>query len=341
MPSLLTGVTGLAAASRRPEPSTAPPALGDGGRARLTQAAPVLRRPGAVVFVDDDPVFLHSIASIVSARRHCRFFTQPEQVVEHLAQERPFALADRWQLQSMISNSRKGDPLAPQLLAYWASQTERFRLTQMVVADQIMPRTSGLELFDQIAEVGCSHVLLTGESDTNTAVSAFDEGQIDYFLTKQHPQFFDVLDLWIRRCADMPGDPFQSTWEECLAPNQKASIALGGNRLESVLRERFIEYAIIGEPFGALGVTADRTIGWLQIVEGERPLPAQIDNSRLARDLREPAGAFEAAVDEITPRLGTAYFDLSSAWGRLPAVTNFDGWLAAQPPVHIEDAKRH
>lgn len=330
------------AALRPPEASRrAPPPLRDGARARVAHAAPVLRRPGAVVFVDDDPVFLHSIAGIVSSRRHCRFFTQPDQVVELLAQERPFALADRWQFQSMIGNARRGASLAPQLLAYWASQTERFRLTQMVVADQMMPLTSGLELFDEIAEAGCSHVLLTGESDTGTAVAAFDEGQIDFFLTKQHPQFLDVLGLWLRRCADMPSDGLQSVWEECLTAPQKASIALGGDRLESLLRERFIEYAIIGKPFGALGITADRRIGWLQIIEADRRLPARIDNLQLAQDLQEAAAAFEAEVDEIAPRLGIAYFDLSAAWARLPAVTNFDGWLTAQPPAHVEDAQRH
>jgi CheY-like chemotaxis protein len=314
-----------------------PVPVSTGGR---TAPAPYLQRPGSVVFVDDNQDFLEAMAGAISPRQSALFFTHPRQVVEHLERQAPFAQADVWQHRSMISRWLDARvPLAPQLLQYWAAHTERFGLTRVVVTDGVMSNITGLELLDRISEYPCARVLLTGSDDARSAIAAFNDDRIDYFLTKQDTGLLNTLERIVERAACVPPDAVQGAWALCLAPAQEHAIQVAGGALRSALQARFNEYAIIGEPFGALGIGAGGCIGWLQFVEAkDGKLPARVGNQEVIGQLLGQSAASEASVEPISSDFGFAFFDLAAHTLSLPPITHFGAWQARQPRRRVQAA---
>jgi len=310
----------------------------EGIRPRLS----LLKRAGGVIFLDDDPRFLESLASTVPAQWACRFFSHPDQVLEVLEAEAPFVQADLWQHQSMVKRCMAGDPLAPQLLQYWATQTERFALTQAVFVDEQLPGMSGLELLARLREFEGQRILLTGTVDERSALNAFNSGRIDYYLPKSHEDLPWELRHCLTSMARFPTEKAETAWALCLAlrasEEQQEILSREGIVLQDLLSARFSEFAVIGEPFGALGITPDGRLEWLQFAPSGGEAAAVLSNAVLMQQLNCASDAATAPVQRITKGLGVASFDLTGVREKLPAITHFGDWLACQPHRHVADA---
>jgi CheY-like chemotaxis protein len=309
----------------------------EGIRPRLS----LLKRAGRVIFLDDDPRFLESLASTVPAQWACRFFSHPDQVLDVLEAEAPFVQADLWQHQSMVKRCMAGDPLVPQLLQYWATQTERFALTQAVFVDEQLPGMSGLELLARLREFEGQRILLTGTVDERSALNAFNSGRIDYYLPKSHEDLPWELRQCLTSMARFPTEKAETAWALCLAlrasEEQQDLLSREGVVLQDLLSARFSEYAVIGEPFGAVGITPDGRLEWLQFAPGGEAATV-MSNSVLMQQLDCASDASTAPVQRITKGLGLASFDLTAVRHKLPAITHFGDWLACQPRRHVAGA---
>ena len=120
---------------------------------------PLFHRPGAVVFLDDDPDYLEMLALVLPRQWHVELFVRPLECINYLQQEPPFWEADAWNQQQLVEHWRAGKPLIPQILGYWSKYTERFALTRVCVVDYSMPGMDGLQALGELLDWPGSRVV--------------------------------------------------------------------------------------------------------------------------------------------------------------------------------------
>ena len=274
---------------------------------------PLFHRPGAVVFLDDDPDYLEMLALVLPRHWHVKLFLRPVECIDYLQQEPPFWEADAWNQQQLIDQWREGKPLIPQILGYWSKYTERYALTRVCVVDYSMPGMDGLQALGELADWPGSRVLLTGQADEQVAVRAFNRGLIDQFIAKQTPDISRQLIEAVEHLLGTPNARHAQTWRATLSPEQNALL-----RNPSVSRDlaqfaakRWVEHVVIGEPFGVLGMDASGHVSWLQLetTEGLKALA----------ELAELEGVPASGLDDIRRGLKLADLELRQALGRIGA----------------------
>ena len=263
---------------------------------------PLFRRPGAVVFLDDDPAYLEMLAMVLPHHWDVRLHLRPQACVNQLQQEPPKWEADAWAQQEIIERWRAGSPLIPQILQYWATQTERFGLSRVCVFDYAMPGMDGLQALGELTDWPGGRVLLTGQADEHVAVSAFNRGLIDQFIAKQTPDISQHLIAVVQRMLDQPQIRHSHIWRAALTQPQHALLQVPsvGRQLASLASTHWVEHAVIGQPFGILGVDAEGRVSWLQ-------METSAGLAELA-ELAEAAGLNGAASEDI--RAGRTLVDL-------------------------------
>ena len=181
------------------------------------------RRPGGVVFLDDDPDYLEMLGEVMPPDWYVRLFMRPATCINVLQQEPPRWEADAWRQQEIINHWRAGASLIPQILNYWREDgTARFSLTQVCVVDYSMPAMSGLRVLSELTGWSGSRVLLTGRADEQLAVSAFNRGLIEQFIPKQAPEIrLRVTDV-LQNLLAQPDARHQQTWRATLSREQHA-----------------------------------------------------------------------------------------------------------------------
>jgi CheY-like chemotaxis protein len=318
---------------------------------------PLFHIPGSIAFLDDDADYLQMLALVVPAQWHVKLYSRCDDCIVQLQQEPPLWEADAWAQQQMIDVWRQlGTPLVPQILRYWAEHApSRYALTQVFVVDYSMPQMNGLQVLDELADWPGLRVLLTGQADEQIAVQAFNRGLIDQFLPKQAPDIAERLIEALARMQANAGGRFSQIWRGTLTPVQNALLRVPSiaRALRNLLGDRWVEYVVIGEPFGVLGRAADGTVGWLQMepVSGLEELEALAesigtDQYTLA-DIRSGTKLIDLELGQALGREGAPLLRPAFAIDRDEAllgalfpvdaaldakVEGYRAWLAAQSP---------
>jgi len=231
------------------------------------------RRPGGVVFLDDDPDYLEMLAQVMPPDWHVQLFLRPVGCIDTLMQEPPLWEADAWRQQEIINRWREGAALLPQILQYWREDgTARFAFTRVCVVDYSMPAMSGLRVLSELTGWSGARVLLTGRADEQLAVSAFNRGLIEQFIPKQAPGIRLRLTDAIQGLRRLPDPRHQQTWRATLTREQHTLLCTPSiaQELESlVLRQGWVEHVVIGAPFGVLALDAKGHVSWLQLEPAE------------------------------------------------------------------------
>ena len=228
---------------------------------------PLFHRPGAIVFLDDDPAYLEMLAMVLPRQWHVKLYLRPQTCINQLQQEPPLWEADAWTQQEMIERWRAGSPLIPQVLNYWANHTERFGLARVCVFDYAMPGMDGLQALGELTDWPGGRVLLTGQADEHVAVSAFNRGLIDQFIAKQTVDISQHLITVIQRMLAQPQIRHSQIWRAALTQPQHALLQVPSvaRQLTSLASSHWVEHVVIGQPFGILGMDADGRASWLQL----------------------------------------------------------------------------
>lgn len=298
---------------------------------------PLYRRPGGVVFLDDDRDYLEMLAEVMPPHWYVRPFSRPVACIELLQAEQQRVEADIWSQQEIISRWREGTSLVPQILQHWRDDgVGRLTLIRVCVVDYAMPAMSGLRVLGELTDWPGLRILLTGRADEQLAVSAFNRGLIDQFIPKQTPDIGRYLSGVIQSQRLVADERYQQLWRTTLSREQYALLAdpLIVQALEQVaLSQGWIEHVVIGAPFGVLGLDAQGGASWLQL-EPAANLP----------DLAEMAdsqGWDAATVHDI--RAGKKLMDLELALGGAHAPQARPAWVigsgaaplyAAVFPIH-------
>ncbi|MES2413976.1 MAG: response regulator [Pseudomonadota bacterium] len=262
------------------------------------------RRPGGVVFLDDDPDYLEMLAQVMPADWFVRLFVRPVACIELLQAEPPQWDSDAWRQQDIINRWREGVPLISQILDYWREDgTARFGLTQICVVDYSMPAMSGLRVLGDLAGWSGARVLLTGRADEQLAVSAFNRGLIEQFIPKQLPEVRRRVTEAIQKLMATPDARHQQTWRATLSREQHALLCMPAvaAALEGfAARQKWVEHVVTGAPFGILAMDSEARVSWLQ-------LEPRANLAELA-DMAESLGFDKAAVQDI--RIGKKLVDI-------------------------------
>lgn len=269
--------------------------------------------PGSIAFLDDDVDYLHMLSLVLPDVWNVRLFSRPQDCLAQLLPEAAQWEADAWTQQQIIDRWRQGaTPLVPQVLQFWAGHARRrYALTQACVADYSMPHMNGLQVLAELGDWAGLRVLLTGQADEQIAVQAFNRALIDQFLPKQGVDVTARLLMVLRSMPSNANTRCSQIWRGSLNPAQHAQL-----RVPSVARALqtqiahlgFVEYVVLGDPFGLLGRTASGTVGWLQLepVNGLEELEA----------LAESVGTDQAALQEIRHGRQLIDLELGQALGR-------------------------
>lgn len=227
----------------------------------------LFQRPGAVLFLDDDPDYLEMLGMVVPAQTQVELYSRPSGFLARMQSEPARWEADAAQQLQMIDRWRQGQPLLPQVLRYWATQPERYRLAQICVVDYAMPGTDGLSVLNTLLDWPGSRVLLTGQADEQIAIQAFNNGLIDQFVPKQATDITRHLLGVLRRLAQAPHPRLNTLWRAVLRPHQISLLQIPSvaQWLRDYTHHQWVEYVVLGEPFGLLGLDARGGAHWLQL----------------------------------------------------------------------------
>ena len=267
----------------------------------------LFHRPGAVVFLDDDPDYLEMLALVLPRHWHVELFLRPVECINYLQQEPPFWEADAWNQQELIDTWRNGKPLIPQILGYWSKYSERFALTRVCVVDYSMPGMDGLQALGELVDWPGSRVLLTGQADEQVAVRAFNRGLIDQFIPKQTQDISRRLIGAVEQLLFTADPRHAQTWRSTLTQEQSGLLRAPGvaDWLSAFCARHWVEHVLIGAPFGVLGMDAQGKVGWLQL---ETP-----EGLNALAELAEVAGVSAAGIAQIRSGARLADVELRQA----------------------------
>jgi CheY-like chemotaxis protein len=314
----------------------------------------LFRRPGSVVFVDDDAVFLEMLQLVLPRRWHALFYTAPRPVISLVQQSTARYEADASALQSMVFSAHDM-PLVPQLLTYLNSSPERFDMIQTVVSDYSMPAMDGLDLFRKIGDWGGSRILLTGQANDQVAIDALNAHPVRLIeqFTAKAPVSETLSAVLTRMISDLSAKAHPRYAQVLRGLISDSHFELLQDRdvaedLASYARRNWVEYFVIGQPFGVLGVTADGLPQWLQLepikslpeaadIAGDAGCtPSEIESIAAGKALPavELLGAGHTRVRPATAlNNGKVLGALFEPWPRL-AAGGYSQWLAARREDH-------
>jgi CheY-like chemotaxis protein len=272
---------------------------------------PVFQRPGCVVFLDDDPDYLDMLCMVLPERWHAELFSRPSRFFQRMRDE-----PDRWEADAaaqlqMIDRWHQGHPLLPQILHYWANTPSRYALVKTCVIDYAMPGTNGLQVLSTLLDWPGSRVLLTGQADEQVAVKAFNTGLIDQYVPKQAPDITRQLLDALRKLSLAAHPRLNTLWHAALQPAQQMLLQVPSvaKALRAHTERYWVEYVVLGEPFGLLGLTAAGECHWLQLetTQGLHDLAEMASSAGLDFDLvRSIESGEQLAAIELHQQLGLA-----------------------------------
>lgn len=324
----------------------------------------LFRRPGSVVFLDDDADYLEMLAEVMSPEWPVRLFMSPVDCIRQLMQEPIRWEADGWRQQEIVNRWQGGTPLIPQILQYWREdQAARFGFTKVCVVDYAMPAMSGLQVLGDLAGWTGYRVLLTGRIEEQLAVSAFNRGLIERFVPKQAADIRLRLTGAIQELLDRPDARHEQTWRSTLSRDQYALLcdpAITIQLDEFVHSQDWIEHIVIGAPFGILALDAQGLASWLQL-EPAQNLPelaemaasqgwssAMVEEVRAGRKLidlelelalgagRMPESQAAFCLAGATNKLYAALFRIDASLSPAPS-HSYANFIAGRDPRKIED----
>jgi CheY-like chemotaxis protein len=256
------------------------------------------------VFVDDEPAFLRFFTRELDLGLPVSRYESPRELLVDLSTGllQTQVELDCWSSYSGRITDERHDHLLALDKTKVVKQVQaphRFDTASVVVVDYAMPEMNGLELCRRLAHLPLRKILLTGQADDQVAVDAFNDGLIDYFLSKSAPNAPQVLRAQIRRF-------------------QKSFMADATELVRHALRT---QSAVVDPAEGFLLVDADGR-GRLLLTYSATAIEAQFTAARVM-------GAPEEVLDHLAQESVSTYFSADHAGQVLDAAA----WRRACVPL--------
>ncbi|WP_374411740.1 response regulator [Hydrogenophaga sp.] len=228
---------------------------------------PLYHRSGCLIFLDDDIDYLEMLGLVVPTTLQVELFSRPSAFLARMKEEPAKWESDAGLHLQMLDRWRHGQNLLPQVLNYWSSHPARYQLVQTCVIDFAMPGIDGLKVLESLIDWPGYRILLTGQADDTIATDAFNNGLIDQFIPKHTADIAGRLLTQVLKNARTPQPRLNTIWRTALQPGHQTVLEVPSiaGALQKLALENWIEYVVLGEPFGMLGLTADGQCEWLQL----------------------------------------------------------------------------
>lgn len=153
---------------------------------------PLVYHPTNVLFLDDEAIYLNRITQSLDDRIAYIKMTDPNAAFDYLKKrcyqpdEFSSLMADPNVEQYSGSESTKTFDVD---FSKWLSQldsADRFQKVTVMFVDQVMAKMPGLEFCEKVrdANLPVKLILLTGNTEEEAVIRAFNDGLIDYYLPK-------------------------------------------------------------------------------------------------------------------------------------------------------------
>ena len=228
---------------------------------------PLYHRSGSLIFLDDDIDYLEMLGMVVPSFLQVELFSRPTAFIARMNEEPARWESDAGRHLLMLDRWRHGQHLLPQVLRYWSANPSRYQLAQTCVVDYAMPGIDGLKVLQTLLDWPGSRVLLTGQADEQIAIQAFNNGLINQFIPKQTADIAGRLMTTLLKLARTAHPRLNTVWRTALQAQHQAILEVPSvtEALLARAHERWIEYVVLGEPFGILGLDAEGQCDWLQL----------------------------------------------------------------------------
>lgn len=168
------------------------------------------QHPLTTIYIDDDAEWLSMLPASVGAVPY-KTFREPRAALQQLEawRERHGEL-DARALAPRISSAADGEQVIGMdtwMLYLRVFERQRFARVGVVVVDYEMPGMSGLAVCRALEGTGIKRLMLSGRGGPHLAIQAFNDGLIDCYLEKSHPDLGArvaeaLADLQFRYFAD-------------------------------------------------------------------------------------------------------------------------------------------
>ena len=295
-------------------------------------AISLYKRPGIVSFLDDDADFLELLGEVMPSDWSLKLFDEPAGLFESMQADNQVFADETWQHQSILEKAKGGESAIAQMLHYWRTDgIKRYSTTRVFVVDYSMPALTGLEVLERLEDWPGARLMLTGQADEMLAVTAFNKGLIHQFIPKQTKDLARRLIETIGSLLDMPLGDLGKIWLNNLTREQLTLVrdAAVANWLISLVRAQgWVEYVVVGAPFGILGLNADGMAGWLQIEHH--------DSARSLEELAEVVNTLDLTPAQVQGvKEGELVVDFE-----LQLALRCDGPLHTAPALHLPGTEK-
>jgi CheY-like chemotaxis protein len=274
---------------------------------------PLLRCPGTIAILDDERHYLETLALVLPGEMVCRFYLKPQSFVNRVRSE-TFAWEQEKLIITGITNSwlqsDQSESLLPKYLSSFFSGERRFDITTTIVVDYAMPAMDGLKVLQELSAWPGKRVLMTGMADERVAVEAFNLGLIDQYIPKQAPDALVRLLAAIARFEEEASRQRGELLRSTLQPEQLQLLsepALAQALTKLVREQDWVEYIVVGQPFGIIGAKSNGELYWLQL-----------ETSQSVKDLAQmlqTAGWSESWVQQVGEGTRLADLELQNSLG--------------------------
>jgi CheY-like chemotaxis protein len=317
-------------------------------------------KPYSIAFIDDDRDFLELLAMAVPASWNGHFFSKTHTFIDYLQHNTLLAQRDLALFSKVFSWENGKDNAITHVIHYWRQNPQRWSVCDLALLDFSMPKMTGLDVLNELPNWQGLRVLLTGVADEKVAVQAFNQSLIQHYLPKQSDDLIGKLNAAVSRLNLQLHSQQQMLVKSHLSDTQLGLLRHESSafELQMFAKTHWVEYLVLGNPFGILGLSATGQLSWLQLERSgdiddlksiahtehwdAQTLQAIARGNVLSNSLLRQAldDAINPAVAPITPfgdnDLIGAFFEFDAPLA-LRASSSYADWFAANRSRLIKD----
>lgn len=261
--------------------------------------------PTTLLMVDDNPDLLFDLSLALSPQYKSKYSISPQEIVTWLSQQgntietliKPWVSTpeEHYDLTKTLVNINISE-LHQQIY----TKPPRFDKYLVLIADYAMPGMNGLKLAEKVRrelQLPVKIIMLTGEADQSTAISAFNDKLIDRFVVKSAPDYIEKLLAYVQ---ELHSEYFKEISNLVLGSSGSGQKTVRHDPEfvtlfnEIMQRHQAVEYYLIEEPASFLFLDEKKNPVWL-IVKTDEDMQVSYE---LARDDDDSPPELVAALKE-------------------------------------------